>query len=258
MARKPVKIKMEKGKDILNELNGISPAVAAVPFINVFKVHPGYFEAIETELKARISADGFYGSKPSFSIPHGYFDGLAGSILQKIKAEENETGGELNAISTLVAGIGNENVYTVPQGYFEGLNFVPVKEQAKLVQMNPSRSRSIFKYAAAAVITGLLGISVINITGHRDSLKMTDPKLTASVEVQQKANDILKNGTMETEFNNLSDKEIDQYFSENGQDVNAAMVASSVKDDNKLPEASDYLLDENTLDNYLKENNLKN
>ncbi|MEJ7609704.1 MAG: hypothetical protein WKF88_00855 [Ferruginibacter sp.] len=73
-----------------------------------------------------------------------------------------------------------------------------------------------------------------------------------------KANEILKTGSFENEMNSLSDNDIVKYLKENGEDINAALVASSLTDETKLPEASDYLTDENTLDDYLNENNLKN
>ena len=51
---------------------------------------------------------------------------------------------------------------------------------------------------------------------------------------------------------------MEQYLSQNGQDINAALVASSMdNEEGSLPDAADYLLDENTLNDFLKENNLK-
>lgn len=54
-----------------------------------------------------------------FSVPEGYFDGLAASILAKVKAQEHSAAGELQELSPLLAGISRQMPYAVPQGYFE-------------------------------------------------------------------------------------------------------------------------------------------
>lgn len=249
---------MKQHEDIYNELREISSAVAAVPYVNVFRVHVGYFAGIGAESKARIAADQVYTSK-DISVPEGYFDGLAASILQKIKREEHVTvAKEMAALSPVILAIGNTNVFTVPQGYFEQLSFIAEAETAKVIKINPVRS--VFKYAAAAVITGLLGISIINLTDNDATVEANDRVIqTASVakteNVMRTANDIIQKGSFENEFNAISDEDIKQYLTQSGQDVNAALVASST-DDTTLPEATDYLFDENTLDKYLNTNNL--
>ena len=132
-------------------------------------------------------------------------------------------------------------------------------KKAKVIKMNPLLS--VFKYAAAAVITGLLGISIINLTDNEKTVTNNPVIQTASVakteNVMKTANEILQKGSFENEFNTITDKDIEQYLTQSGQDVHAALVASST-DDAALPEATDYLLDENTLDEYLKTNNLNN
>ena len=262
MGQKPVKMKMILNEDILNELRAISPVLAKVPYMNVFTVDPQYFSGIQPELRARISADEFYTSREVFTVPEGYFEGLSANILEKIKARENNAvAEELSELSPFIVRISKENIYRVPEGYFEQLEFIPgLKLPAKVIQMNPVRSRSIFRYAAAAVITGLLGISIINIVDKTNTLGENPGTRIqiATKEVLTTANNIIQTGTFDKELNDLSDKEIEQYLQQSGRDVNAALVASSLNDNSKLPEATDYLLDENTLDNYLKDNNLKN
>lgn len=244
---------MKQHEDILNELKGISPTVAAVPYVNVFRVHDGYFAGIGAELHARIAADQAYASK-DISVPEGYFDGLAVNILQKIKREEYVTvAQEMAALSSVISAIGNANVFTVPNGYFEQLSYTAEKKTAKVVKMNPLRA--VYKYAAAAVITGLIGISVINLVDKNNYNPTELNPVVQTATVVKAGNEILKQGSFENEFNNISDKDIEQYLTQSGQDVNAALVASST-DDAALPEATDYLLDENTLDNYLNTNNL--
>lgn len=247
---------MSEKEIILTELNEISPVVAQVPRVNVFSVAQDYFSGIEEELKARIAADGFYASQNIFTVPEGYFDNLAAGILQKIKGEDDSASAEIAALSPVIAGIGNRNIFTVPEGYFEQSMRPAAKEPAKVVRMG--RMRSVLRYGVAAAITGLLGISVMNVIDQEHA--PSEPAFSENVSaVVADANKIIKNGTFNSELNSVSDQDIEQYLKQSGQDVNAAVVASAASDDAAaLPEASDYLLDENALDDYLNTNNLKN
>lgn len=245
---------MKQAEDILNELKELSAVVAAVPRINVFSVFPDYFERAEAELQARISADRLSAAGSAFTVPPGYFDGLATTILQKIKlAENNSVIAETKAISPVVAAIGNQNIFTVPLGFFEHLQ-INVKPVANIVKMKPLRS--VFRYAAAAVITGLLGISIINLTDKNPETTLQAP-VVQTASIIKNANEIISKGSFENELNSISDTDIEQYLTQNGQDVQAALVATSAEEVT-LPEATDYMIDENTLDNFLNENNLKN
>lgn len=248
---------MNTKEDILSELKEISAIVASVPFINVFTVDGDYFSTLQPVVMARINTEKIDTSQHNFTVPEGYFENLSESIFKRIRAAENEVAIELADISPLMAGIMNKETYTAPIGYFDGLTFIsePEIQPAKVVRM--SRTRTIFKYAAAAVITGLLGISIFNITDNNtDGPPEGISSQTASI--LKDANAIIKAGSFDETLQTVSDKEIEKYLQQNGQDVNAALVASSTDDADRLPEAADYLFDENVLENYLQENNLKN
>jgi hypothetical protein len=242
---------MLERENILNELNAISPLVASVPRINVYRVDENYFDGIRAELQARIIASNFIAPQNKVDVPAGYFENLPTNILAKIKAQENNVVlTEMQELSPTIAGIGNKNVYSVPQGYFEQLA-MPTMAPTKLVKMG---SRSIFKYAAAAVVVGLLGLSIYTFV-HKNAVEINGTEVNAVV--MAKANEIIQKKSFEKELETVSDNELEQYLSQSGQDINAALVASSVDDEGNLPDASDYILDENTLDDFLKENNLK-
>jgi hypothetical protein len=240
---------MLERENILNELNAISPLVASVPRVNVYRVDENYFDGIRAELQARIIASNFTTSQNYFDVPEGYFESLPTNILAKIKAQENNpVFTEMEELSPTIAGIGNKNVYTVPQRYFEQLA-MPTIASVKVVKMG---SRSIFKYAAAAVIVGLLGFGTMKFIA-------TTKTNNETLAVVKQADEILKTNSFDATFASVSDKDIEKYLSQNGEDVNAAMVAASMDDDNTtLPDADDYLLDDKTLDNFLNDNNLKN
>ena len=74
----------------------------------------------------------------------------------------------------------------------------------------------------------------------------------------KQAKTIIATGSFEQELNAVSDNDIEMYLKQNGVDVNAAMVAASTDDVSALPEQTDYLIDENTLDEFLKTKNLEN
>ena len=54
-----------------------------------------------------------------FSVPEGYFDGLAATILAKVKGTETTPQAELSELSPLLAGISKQTPYSVPASYFE-------------------------------------------------------------------------------------------------------------------------------------------
>ncbi len=287
---------MNNRQDILNELSQISPAVAGIPFRNVFAAPEGYFEQLPQALLLNTKAEAGLELVNSnvFAVPDGYFEGLPGNIMAKINAMENddaqqETASisplvsgidkkhvfsvpdgyfdqlaahitkritpaleETMAISETVATIGNKNVFDVPPGYFDALED-DIREalptQAKLVQMQPRRA--VFRYAAAAVITGLLGLSLFFLFDNKDQVVMPDGQVMADAEK------IIKSNSLDAEFDKLSAADIENYLSENGQDVTAALVATSaVENSSILPEAEEYIFDENTLDEYLDKMNL--
>ncbi len=242
---------MKEKEIILQELQSISPLLASVPCVNVYNVNASYFDELGVELQARIIADGFASNNTKMDVPAGYFDQLSTNILQKIMhAQSNEVLQELESISPFVSSIGNKNVYQVPQGYFEQIA-LRITNEAKVVKLNPLRK--IIKYAAAAVVVGLLGVGVFKFI---DNNKVKPD--ASSIAVFNEANKILKEGSFEKELENISDKDLEKYLLDNGVDVAAGLVASTIDDESKLPEVYDYLFDDNTLNEFLKNSNINN
>lgn len=279
--------------NILNELRELSPAVAAIPRINVFSVPEGYFDHLPALLLLQTSG-AESGNMNNAPVPEGYFDNLAGNIMARIK-QESLAG---NDHSALLAGIGNHNVFTVPAGYFEGLssaimqrikndvatetaelsetvarignknvftvpdgyfNNLPaaihsrLEKPAKVVQLGGFRKYA--KYAAAAVVTGLIAMSAIFILNKKPGAAAMN---AATVAALNDAKSIIKTNSFDKEMASLSDADIVNFLESKGQDVDAALVASLTEDEKKLPEAEDYLIDENTLDEVLKDLDLNN
>jgi hypothetical protein len=120
-----------------------------------------------------------------YVVPEGYFEDFADLLMYRIRFEKDGFG-EINStaspveiaeISPLLAGLKNKNTYQVPDGYFENLNTnirgsekVPSKFTV-IPQINKSKKISIpmriVRYAAAACIVGMIGITTFNLTRHQ-------------------------------------------------------------------------------------------
>jgi hypothetical protein len=84
---------------------------------------------------------------------------------------------EISGISPLLAGLKKKNPYQVPVGYFESLNNdvqisenVPPKLTAVPQSSKPKKisiPMRIVRYAAAACIVGMIGITTFNLTHHQ-------------------------------------------------------------------------------------------
>jgi hypothetical protein len=57
-----------------------------------------------------------------YTLPAGYFDGLADQMVRRIKAlEAVNAADEIGYLSPLLSGLFKQNLYTVPAGYFEDI-----------------------------------------------------------------------------------------------------------------------------------------
>lgn len=275
---------MQSNNNILKELEELNSTLANIPRSNVFSVPEGYFEALSGEILLNVAEP-----STSLSVPEGYFDSLAGQILSKIKSSvrEEDVQLEMQLLSPTIAGIGNNNVfhvplnyfsafeqrmavqaetaeissalgnvgkrvtYTVTEGYFEQLThsiLAKIKTPTKVVSMKPRFAA--WRYAAAAAITAVMAVSVwFALNNNPESASGT---ITAAV--QQEAAKILVNNNFEQEMSTVSDAAIVEFLESKGQNVEAALVASytDVADDSKLPDATDYMINENTLDELLE------
>lgn len=222
-------------QSIHDELHGISPTIAGMPKVNVFTVPEGYFDSLTTNILLNINNL----EKKDLAVPEGYFESLPGLILDRIRREEE---------SSVLAGISRNNVFSVPDGYFDQLPDQVVSQlprQAKVVGFN--RTSSFFRYALAACLTGILGLSLFSVLNNAN-----DPIETSSPVVVAEASKILQENAFDQVMNSVTDEEITQYLQSNGQDVNTALMAS-LSDETELPDADEYIYDDQTLDRLMKD-----
>ncbi len=241
---------MENRTDILNELKELSATLAAMEKVNVFRVPQEYFKYLAADILMGIETENesVKTTSPVGDVPTGYFDGLAGSILAKIKTQQTEDAAtEIRALSPMLYSIQNEHVFEVPTGYFEGLSEIvlnTLNPPVKVVSMK-RRTATFFKYAVAAAFTGVMALGVFKFTGNS----------TEKIELPAYVTDGLQMQDVDQELAKISDADIVKFLEANGTDVKTAMVAGSI-DENELPSQEDYLLDEKALDKYLNSINI--
>lgn len=289
---------MQNSPEILNELMAVSPLIAGLNKINVFKVPEGYFNELHlritdfTLINNNSSPDntnaanlqrvpeGYFDSLSDsilakvkiaysenteternsallqslkginvFTIPNGYFDALTNSVLLKIKISHPENAEEeLREISPLLYSIKGENVFTVPQAYFESFAdeiIEKIKPQpAKVITMK--KRTSWFKYAAAAVVAGIISVTSLQIfnNSHNNSDVSSLPA-DVQISFKYKTQDDINNGIAK-----LSDDDIAKYLERNGSALDNELLTNNT-DVSEMPGTTDYLNDANTLNNYL-------
>ena len=210
---------------------------------NVFAVPTGYFEILPGEVMAGIATanlENVAGKTNVFSIPEGYFE----TLNDEVSAERATV--ELRKMT------GQSNVFSVPSGYFENLTgeilnkVTGERPAAKVVQMHPRRF-SLPKLAVAASIATVMAVSAWFKLNNSDANSIDQSTLADAKE-------ILQSNSFDKVLNSLTDEEITGYLEEKGQNVNAALVAAAAANDTDLPAEEDYIFDENTLNEFLKEN----
>jgi hypothetical protein len=178
-----------------------------------------------TELNSSLSS----GKLPEvYTVPEGYFESFAQTVLQKIKSSNTSASEELETLSPLLAGLSRKMPYSVPEGYFNEINTqlpgitleeslpeilisagksmpykVPVGyfEELPATVLNnvrPARTSAKvisiglrwMKYAAAAIIAGVMVVSSIFYFGNRNDG-------TPSVQSEQWIASQLKNVSIE-------------------------------------------------------------
>lgn len=192
---------MTRDKNIVSELNELNSVLANVPAHTVYSVPEGYFGSLPAIVLGRIRAmqaenAGVEISQLSnllsnlsrempFTVPAGYFEGLAASVLSSIKnsARELSAEEETGSISPLLGSLKKQNPYSVPEGYFEQLRVHPVaatnQTGAKVVSLI---NRSWFRYAAVAVVSGLIAVTGLLYFNNKGTGKAPLAKFTRDVK----------------------------------------------------------------------------
>lgn len=248
-----------KSTEILTELKAISPLLAAMEKVNVFIVPDGYFSDLDKRILTTVFI--YRDEKNNFQkVPEGYFDSLPGRILSKIKGEKNESATEeIKALSPALFYLKEENTFAVPENYFDNLSDrILAKINEKETKVISISSGKWWKYAAAAVVAGVIAISSLQIFYHNSGSNSKEV-ITVSANIpdyiqessQYKTPEKLNQGIA-----SLSDDEIVNYLQTTGSILDEETITKNL-DAKELPNADDYLIDENTLNNFLNKTDVQ-
>ena len=152
------------------------PLLSQVPKPGLPPVPDHYFETFADKLMARIKAAEaatpgeeleliapLLSSMPKdtpYRVPAGYFNELAGNVVGGLQAVDYVKDELADESSTLLGGLKDLPTFQLPEGYFDRLpqqilqRVQALAKPAKLITM--SRSKSWMRYAAAAVMLGVI------------------------------------------------------------------------------------------------------
>lgn len=219
---------MTQRDNILQELKELESSLANLSSQNIYTVPNGYFEGLATEMLNRIKAleaanasDELSFLSPTLSniskenpfiVPAEYFEGLEGKMLQLVSQDKNQTAKEeLETLSPLLSGLKKETLYSIPAGYFDSLQ---TKQETKVVSIT---SRKWFRYAAAAMIVGIVALATLLINNSQKSFdrfeakvdkeikKASDKELIEFAELTETSKDLAINDTKEDIKESLKD-----------------------------------------------------
>jgi len=263
---------MKHSAEIYNELKEISSLLAEMEKTNVFLVPEDYFSTVDKQILQRIKV--FEGGKispfilpasePLFSdIPEGYFDSFPANILRKIKSlktdlETDNASEELKQLSPMLYAIQNENVFSIPKGYFEALPGTilnVINPPAKVIAIK--KRSMVWEYAAAAVLSGVMAVSALWVSNNSSQQGVETANVNGVPSYIKEASKYKNQQQINEGISNLADDDIIKYLEATGSNADDELL-SNVIQGNELPDEKDYLLNENTLQTFLNNTDLKN
>lgn len=201
---------MIQRNNILEELKELESSLVQIQLRETYQVPAGYFDNLaanmlilvraldstksEEELQILSPLLAGVSREMPFSIPAGYFEKNIQTALQGIKLDQS-AGEEIESLSPLLAGLKKQMPYSVPAGYFDNIKSPETSKPAKVVSLG---SRKWFRYAAAAVVAGLIltfGLIQVSSNGNSEkSIARFEKKLNNEIKKtsDQELNDFIK------------------------------------------------------------------
>jgi len=170
---------MTQSNNILQELRELESSLAGQPVQNIFTVPAGYFEDFAGQMLNRIKALeagnaseelsylspvlNSVSKQTPYKVPAGYFESVDARLVLIMQEQSTVSAAEeLESISPLLSSIGKKMPYAVPENYFENLTNTNESHanqgHANVVSIT---RRKWFRYAAAAVITGIIALGAL-------------------------------------------------------------------------------------------------
>ncbi len=233
---------MKRSADIQEELEQISRSVAGIPTAEVLQIPEDYFSLLAEKTLRNIHPDTAIGQ-----VPAGYFEGLAGSVLQRIAAAEKDSEHLLNGDSILPAPL------EVPADYFETF-YTRIRSRigeekatihgGRLISL---RTPQVFRYAAAAALMLIVSLSVYRFADKRSSNDLPAKDLDQTIKLGRQMDQKQFTEQLET----LSDDDILAYLEKHGTAQDVAMLGSDLES-GEIPSAEEYITEDNVLDRILE------
>lgn len=180
-------------------------------------------------------------SKTPYSIPEGYFEGLAASVLAKVKGEAPVSASEeIGQLSPLLAGISRKLPFSLPEDYFqtniEGLKAFTSESEESLIlsfidkempyevpagyfanvpeqvlekvsdhgtKVIPLMRRKWMQLAAAAIVTGAIAISGLVYFNNRSGNITSDPVTAVKKASTEELNEFIKSSVVNVNGDNV-------------------------------------------------------
>lgn len=172
------RIKALKATNASEEPEYVSSVLNSISKQMPYAVSSGYFEGFAGVMLSRIktlesndaseeldympSVLNSVSKQMPYSIPSDYFEGLENKLMQVVResSDYQTPKEELENISPLLSGLKKQMPFTIPDGYFDTLQEeVSVKTNKPAAKVVSLGSRKWFRYAAAAVVTGIIALS---------------------------------------------------------------------------------------------------
>jgi len=242
----------------------IAPVLRAQP-VNPYTVPAGYFEAFPAALLQRIKAEEAVSAQEElsalspllsglnkqmpFHTPEGYFAELSDNAVSGAKAIDfvNE---ELENLSPVMAALKGKQVYEAPAGYFDALpgqlldKVKAIQPAAKVVSIG--FGRKWMRYAAAAVVVGIVAMSAWWLVGNSD--KSGDPnRQVAKVK-----------SVTPPDLDKVSDTELQDYLEDESVPLPTDQLAVLTKTDIGASDMKDMLseVSDEEIQKYLEQNTI--
>ena len=216
---------MTQKNNILQELNELGSSLPKETPLNIYTVPDGYFDGLaqqvmnrikpleaentEEELKLLSPMLASISKEMPYSVPVGYFDNLEEKLMQSVReGNDYQTAKEeINTLSPLLGGLNKQMPYSLPQNYFETLagdigSKLNNKTETKVVSIS---SRKWLRYAAAAVVTGVIALAGFLYL----NTKFNSDPTRSFAKFEKKLN---------KEIKKTSDKELNEFIQSTGLD----------------------------------------
>lgn len=245
---------MNNKKEILSELQGISPLLASISRAPVYALPEGYFDDLSGNISLKIEneVNKEFSKNQVQDVPEGYFEHLSGQILSKINSGEVVAADEDTEIKAypVLASLKNKSSYLAPEGYFDQIGaHVMERVESKPAKVVPF-SRW-WKYAAAAVVIGWVFLAawpwLQGNSNQEPAVAMVQAHDNLPLELASQFNTTEK---IHEGIESLSDDAIAGYLADHGSILDNELLIKGMEVQG-MPDAMDYILQDDALSNYL-------